>query len=256
MKKQIISALVAILLVGSMLAGCGPEKTQETEPSVAPTAAQAETSEPTVPETSEPTVPATSEPTVPENTEADTTEAPADNQAETPSGKYVDLDNMQFAINGKTYTLGKTTLQELIDDGVPFREGDVANASNNLSKNSQSGGFRIVLGEYWTAQVFAFNDTDAGKPASECYINEVYLPVHKDETQDILTFAFPQNMTVEELRANAGEPTKEQHYDGDNGYYSDKLEYTKESTKYYGDSGYVFDFMKGVLDIVTIEYLP
>lgn len=259
MKKQTVCMLAAALCVGSILAGCGSKEPQQTtvpptaEPAVtesvpettAPAATTAPT-ETTAPETSVPTVPATSAP-------AESTE-PA--SANAPSGKYVDLDNMQFSINGKTYTLGKTTLQELIDDGVPFREDDLANAGNNLNKNSQSQGFRIDLDEYWTAQVFVLNDTDDNKTASECYVNEVYLPLKKDNTQDILTFAFPQNMTMDELKANAGEPTDSSHYDGEEGYYTDKLEYTKESTKYLHDGGYTFEFMKGVLQYITIEYMP
>lgn len=38
------------------------------------------------------------------------------------SEKYIDLDNMSFWYDGKVYTLGKTTLKELIDDGVSFDE--------------------------------------------------------------------------------------------------------------------------------------
>ena len=34
------------------------------------------------------------------------------------SDKYVDFDNMSFAYHGKLYTLGKSTLQDLIDDGT------------------------------------------------------------------------------------------------------------------------------------------
>lgn len=255
MKKQTVSILAVILCAGSILAGCGPKGPQApnqttTEPTVTEavteTATTAATTEATVAETSAPTVPETSAPA--ESTEPVSPDAP--------SGKYIDLDNMQFSINGKTYTLGKTTLQELINDGVPFREDDLANAGNNLNKNSQSQGFRIELGEYWTAQVYAMNDTDGNKTAAECYINQVYLPLHNDETQNILTFAFPQDMTIDTLKANAGEPTDSRHYDGDDGYYSDTLEYTKESTKYFGDWGYTFEFMKGKLNYITLEYLP
>ncbi len=252
MKKQTISAFVAILCAGSIFAGCGSGDAKETTPP---------TTEPTVAETTVPTettAPTTPETTVPETTVPETTESSEETQAQAPSssGNYVDLNNMQFTINDKTYTLGKTTLQELIDDGVPFREDDLANANNNLNKNSQSQGFRIELAEYWTAQVFALNDTDGNKSAAECYINEVYLPVHQDKTQNILSFAFPLNVTMDDLKANAGEPTEVKHFDGEEGYYTDTLEYTTKSTKYYGDSGYTFEFTKDELKYVTIEYLP
>lgn len=171
------------------------------------------------------------------------------------SGDYVTLDNMQFAINGKVYTLGQTTLQELVDDGVPFDDDSLACVNNNVTKNSQSQGYKITLGEYWSAQVYVLNDTDDNKSAAELAINEIYLPLHDDETQDILTFAFPATVTEDELRANAGEPTDFSNYeDGD--YVSHTLEYTQESTKYYGDSGYTFEFTNGALSYITIEYLP
>ncbi len=257
MKKQTVSVMIAVLCAGSILAGCSSKNPAEvTDPSTEAvvTEAMTETSTPaesTAPETSAPAE--TTAPTVPETSApAESTEA-AD--VEAPSGSYVDINNMQFSINGKTYTLGKTTLQE-IDDGVPFREDDLANAGNNLNKNSQSQGFRIELAEYWSAQVYAGNFTDENKPASECCISEVYLPLKQGETQDILSFAFPLNITMDELKANAGEPTNTSHYDGDDGYYTDKLEYTVDSTKYIGDYGYSFEFTKGELRYVTIDYKP
>ena len=255
MKKKTISVLVAALCAFSLLVGCSSNKPTDTVPPTTTQPAVTEsTPETTAPEvTTEPTAPETTAATVPETT------APADNggsAANAPSGKYVDIDNMQFSINGKTYTLGQTTLQQMIDDGVPFREDDLANANNNLNKNSQSQGFRIDLAEYWSAQVYTLNDTDGNKTAAECYISEIYLPLKKDSTQDILTFAFPLDMTIEDLKANAGEPTKTDHYDGDNGYYTDKLEYVRDGTKYYGDVGYSFEYTKDVLSYVTMEYLP
>lgn len=165
---------------------------------------------------------------------------------------------MQFTVNGKTYTLGQTTLQQLIDDGVPFREDDLANANNNLSKNHQSQGFRIDLDKYYTAQVYTLNDTDGIKTAAECYISEVYLPLKKDATQDILSFPFPLDMTMDDLKANTGDPTDSSHYEGegDDIYYSDELKYTKDSTKYIGSYGYKFEFTRGQLSYVTITYKP
>ncbi len=253
MKKQTISALAAILCTGSILAGCGPKEPESTTP---PTTEPAVTE--SVPETSVPvttSAPETSAPTIPE-TSAPVESSSPESAGDASSGQYVNLDNMQFSINGNTYTLGQTTLQQLIDDGVPFNEDDIANAGNNLNKNSQSQGFRIELGEYWSAQVFVMNDTDSNKTTSECYISEVYLPLKKDQTQDILTFAFPQDMTIESLKENAGEPTKSDHYDGDDDYYTDKLEYTKDSTKYIGDYGYSFEFTKGKLTYITLDYKP
>ncbi len=269
MKKNTISVFVALLCAGSILAGCGgsgdaPETTASTT-EVTVTEAATETSAPaetTAPATTETTAPATTAPATETSAPAPETSAPAAEttapaeSAAASTGKYVDLDNMQFSINGKTYTLGQTTLQQLIDDGVPFNEDDLANAGNNLSKNSESQGFRIELAEYWSAQVYVLNDTDGNKTTSECYISKVYLPFKKDATQDILTFAFPLDITMDDLKANAGEPTDSSHYDGDDGYFSDKLEYTRDSSKYIGDYGYSFEFTKGKLQYITIDYMP
>lgn len=284
MKNKAYGLIAAVLCAGILLTGCGgdtkPETSTSQESSVVETTPESSAPESSESDTGAATDIQFTDSSAPDGTESSAssetessaqTESSAASESSSPaenskadketdkkaaSGKYVDLDNMQFSINGKTYTLGKTTLQDLIDDGVPFDEDDLANANNNLNKNSQSQGFKINLGEYWSAQVYAMNDTDENKTTAECYIGEVYLPLHDDETQDILTFAFPQNITMDELKKNAGEPTDTSHYDGDDGYYTDTLEYTRKSTKYIGDSGYKFEFTNGQLRYITIEYLP
>ena len=165
--------------------------------------------------------------------------------------KYVDLNNRSFAVNGKVYTLGVTTLQQMIDDGVPFEEDDMANAGNNVNKNAESQSFHIELGEYYTATVRTANFTDGNMKASECPISYIYLPVIKDQQQNILQFAFPLTVTEEEFVANAGEPTDKSEY-GDSRTYRYKV----DSTKYYGSSGYNIEFNKGELRYITIDYKP
>lgn len=168
--------------------------------------------------------------------------------------KYVDLDNRSFAVNGKVYTLGKTTLQEMIDDGVPFDENDIANANNNLNKNHESESFDINLGKYYSAQVRVINDSDENQKIADCKISQIYLPVKEDQEQDIIEFAFPLTVSREEIIANAGEPTDQSDYKGDNDYHSEKIEYKVASDKYYGNSGYAFEFVNGKLRYVTISY--
>lgn len=171
--------------------------------------------------------------------------------------EMLNLDNMQIQINGKTYTLGKTTLQDMIDDGVPFDEDDIANADNNLNKNSESQGFKIELGEYWSAQVSFFNDTDTNKKISECYISKVYLPVKQDQTENILTFSFPLTVTEDELRDSAGEPTEfDEYISDDKKYTSHTLEYKTDSSKYIRDWGYKFEYINNELEYVTLTWLP
>lgn len=263
MKKKVVTLLLASMCLGMLATGCGTSaSTKDTKTTVATEASaetetEVETEQPDAIEATE-TVVETGTEAIDDSTEtADTESAESAESTETATigGRYVDFDNMQFAINGKTYTLGQTTLQELIDDGVPFNEDDIANASNNLNKNSQSSGFRIVLGDYWSGQVYVFNDSDAGKTASECYISEVYLPMHIGETQNVMSFAFPVDMTLDELLANESNPTDNRTYEGEN-HTTDTVEYKKDSTKYYGQYGYKFEFLDGVLQYITIDYLP
>ena len=170
--------------------------------------------------------------------------------------KYVDLDKRSFAVNGKVYTLGVNTLQEMIDDGVPFDEDDIANANNNLNKNSQSSSFEIVLGKYYFAQVRVTNESNENMKVADCKISQIYFPVNQDKEQNILSFAFPLTITEEELLNNAGEPTDKSEYKGSNDYVSRTYKYTVDSTKYYGKSGYTFEFTNGKLRYVTISYMP
>ena len=163
---------------------------------------------------------------------------------------YADLDNRSFAINGKIYTLGETTLQDMIDDGVPFNEKDIANATNNINPNYESSGFRIELGEWNSAQVYVGNYTDENKIMSECPICEIYFPISLDKDgNDKIQFAFPLEVTEEELIANSGQPTEDmKEYISDDGdYISHTYEYKADSEKYIGDSGYQFEFTNGVL---------
>lgn len=189
-----------------------------------------------------------------EETEEAATEASAPAPIDGLSETYADLDNRSFAVNGKVYTLGVTTLQEMIDDGVPFDEDDLANANNNIDGDSSSQGFKIVLGEYYSAQVFVGNFTSENKTIAECPICEIYLPVDLEESNDILQFAFPLTITEDELVANSGEPTDKDEYTSDDGdYQSNTYEYKIDSEQYYGDSGYTFEFTNGELRYVTID---
>ena len=85
-----------------------------------------------------------------EAAETTTAKASVDSSSD---GLWADFDRMTFSVSGKTYTLGETTLQEMIDDGVPFEEDDLANAGNNVNPNYESSSFNITLGEYAFAQV-------------------------------------------------------------------------------------------------------
>lgn len=181
---------------------------------------------------------------------------PDTNTVSLQDGKWINFDNMQFAINGKAYTLGVTTLQELIDDGVPFNENDLADAGNNVKPNYQSAGFKIKLDEYWTAQVYVGNYTDQNAAAKDLPIVEVYFPNNSDKTQDILSFAFPINLTEDQLLEKCGEPNEKDLGGLESEYGTNSYEYVKESEIYYSDSKYDFDFVKGQLRYLYMTYIP
>ena len=209
------------------------------------------------PEESEVTVTTTEETSEPAPTTTEgTTETTAKKPAEI-NGSIVNFDDMSFYISGKKYTLGKSTLQDMIDAGVPFEKSDIDEASTELEAKYQGGGFRINLADYYSVMIYVLNDTDSPKPMSECIINELYVPV-SDIEQNIFELNFPLTLTMDELKANAGEPNNDiYHYeDTDSDYYSDTLKYSIESEIYLGGSSYQFDFVKGELRYFYMTWVP
>lgn len=174
----------------------------------------------------------------------------------TSDSTYVNFDEMNFYLNGKKYTLGETTLGELIDDGVEFKEESMNEFDNIVNKNTSTSGFKIPLEQYWSAQVMVLNNTDSPLPARDCVIYEVYLPNKPEKTQDIIAFDFPLDMTMEDLVANAGEPTEQKHFQNEGEeYWTETLKYTKESDKYLIPNTYHFEFSNKGLTYITIEAL-
>ena len=221
--------------------------------------------EPAPTSSEDPTTESSEDPTTTTTTESSATDSSEDNGSTTsaPSGvKYVNFDEMNFYINGKKYTLGKTTLQDLIDDGVPFEDGELDDAKNNLKSRYQSSYIKLnpgVKGYYVWIQVF--NETDSGKPMNECYINEIYYKVTnlvKDgEKQNFITFDFPLDLKMEDLKANSGEPNGRTYHNEDNAkYIYDTLEWTKKGTKFMNSNRYTFDYTNGELKNVVITYIP
>ena len=94
--------------------------------------------------------------------------------------------------------------------------------------------------------------------ASECFVCEVCLYLDEEESQDVITFDFPLDMTAEELVSVCGEPEDEiYHYESDDGtYISDEYRYKADAEKYYGYRYYEFNYVNGVLDTIYINYLP
>jgi hypothetical protein len=226
-----------------------PEAT-ETEPEVS-----IETSEETS-ETTEATTSATTAAT--ETSAAGSETSGSDTVATTPvdpnGTTYVNFDEMNFYVNGKKFTLGKTTLQEMIDAGVPFDPEDLQNANNNVKSNSESECFKIMIDDYYYVRVYCMNDTEDGKAAKDCFVHEISFRI--GDPQDVISFDFPIDMTMDQLKANSGEPNNDPFHYEDGDYISDTLRYTHESERYYNDSCYEFDFLRGTLDSVRMTYIP
>ena len=187
----------------------------------------------------EPVIETVTEP-VETETETEATTAATTRGASVINGTIVNFDEMNFYVNGKKFTLGQSTLQDMIDAGVPFDESDLQNAGNNVKSNSGSDVFKIVLGDYYYARVYFMNDTEDGKAAKDCFAHEITISIDNDKAQDILTFDFPFTFSMED----------------DGSYISDTVKYSKESEKYYNKNYYEFDFVNGELDSIRMTYIP
>lgn len=265
-KKNFIVLSIVIGSVFVLLGGCSSilrlstrstkkaETTVTSVTSVAETVPETTTIETTTVETTiEETT--TSETTTEETTESETVAVAIPKKLK----NFINYKDMHFFVNGKKYTLGKTTLQKMIDDGVPFNEVDIANKDNVLKKNFQSPAFRIELGESWSAQLYVINASKKDKKMSECCINKITLSNKPDKTQNILSFDFPLDISADDLTDAIGKPKKDNYKhieDEANGTYSDKYTYKSKAGKYIRGSSYQFTFVKGDLDLIEIEYMP
>ena len=262
----ILAGVMAISIAAcNMLPGLRPNKDDDDDRETRIEESETEketTKETTTEETTkeETTTEASSEETTTGIPDADTETTQA--QSGGTSGKVLDFDDMHFYINGKKYTMGQTTLQELIDDGVPFRKSDLSKINQSVKKNGRqlTGGFNIELDKYWTAQVYIMNATTSEKPAKDCVIWRINLPlIDKNyENKANLTFDFPFTMTMADLTASAGEPEEgnKKHYDGSN-YHTDTYTYKSKAKRFsLYNRVYTFEFKNDVLSKVEMDYLP
>lgn len=250
MKKKWLIAGLICLTSTSVLAACGSKET-DTKNEEQQTEQTSLSSTETIS-----TQATTSEASTQASTQASSQKKTASSSAGFATKQYADTETMQFSINGKVYNMGETTLQTLIDDGIPFDENSLNNIENNVNPNGQSSVFKVVLGDYWNLQVSVANFTEEPKAAKDLPITDIYFPLKKDKTQSVVTFPFPEDLTIESLKANAGEPTEERHHDGNKGHYTDTLEYRYESSLYFTRGGYIFDFVDGRFNAVKISYIP
>lgn len=274
--KMMLAALFAATL---SLTSCGISVNIGTSDSESESVTEAVTEEATEEATEEETEEPTEEETEPE-TEPET-EGEEESAAEfeiaidedfTPveglSENYADLDNRSFAYDGKIFTLGKSTLQDLVDGGIPFKEDELNNIGNNVNKNYETSRYTVKINDYVSMQFVFMNDTDSNITEAECLLSTVrwytlYVPQPdfddsrneeiKNNISDASThvgFAFPLTLTKEQLLENNSDITSENEYG--------QVTYKIESEKYFGSRGYTFEFndKTNQLKEVNISWLP
>lgn len=275
MKKTKIMAAALALGMAASLSSCDTVPDSSAETSVTETAVSVTTTEETTTEatTAEVTTTTTTESTTASSeatttTSEETTTSSETSAAETrvkPEDKegknYVDFDDMHFYINGKKYTLGKTTLREMIDDGVPFNEHDLADADAVVKPDHLSQPIRIRLAEDWSVLISTINDSEDDRKANELVISKLDLINRPDQEQDVLSFDFPLYFTMKDLVDVEGVPKDEKgklegYTDLDTNIVHATFTYKKTAEKYVGDSTYIFVFANDDCEKITIEYRP
>lgn len=211
-----------------------------------------------------------------DDTEEDSTEAsteftiPVDEDFTLAPGlseSYVDFDNRAFVYNGTKFTLGESTLKELIDAGIPFGQNDINNSGNNVNKNYETDTYTADINDYVTMQFKFANFTDGEQKAEDCVLSYVrfihhFVPqpdydadMNKEISEAMLdaagqvSFSFPTTITRDELLANSSENAEEK---------GERVSYQKDSEVYMGSSGYSFEFndVTGQLVEFSITWLP
>ena len=263
MKKSII-ALVALVTMLS-LTSCGEAGTNEntSEKAVEVTTASYEAEEKQAAEDNENEEAVAEEEITETVTEAET-EAVADETfkpAEGLSSKYADLDNRSFVYNGHLFTLGKTTMQEMVDAGVTFKGNSDEKMNKEVGPASDGDDTvhkSLTINESDSQSIGCefINVTGSVIPAKDCVLCDISALLFDNRgaafnvtESGVVEFAFPDNITREELYANSGDPTE---IDDD----LDRVDYLVDSTMFDDDSGYKFFFEDNKLCEVHISWLP
>lgn len=108
------------------------------------------------------------------------------------------LDNICFQIAGNTYTIGKNTLGEMIDNGCSVRE-DVGTI-----KAGESAEYTVVLNDTWTISITVKNSKDADASAKDCIIVGINAPIYQTEADDLILFTFKKDMSVSDMISSLG----------------------------------------------------
>lgn len=184
------------------------------------------------------------------------------------SKNYVDMEKRCFAYDGKIFTLGENTLQDLIDGGLPFDENELNNTGNNVNKNYETANYNARINDYVSLQLTFLNNTDSNITEAECLLCNVrwyvlYVP-HDDyddsmneeiinnlnDASEHVCFSFPLTLTKDQLLENNKDATEIT----DTNY----VKYRVDSEVYMGSSGYNFEFDRTTdqLKEVNISWLP
>ena len=270
-KKLLAAAAIAAMLLS--MTACGSKESSDSSVSETEQVTEAET---TAEATEEETEEATEEET--ESEEEVSEESAEETEFEIPeieftpveglSDNYADLEKRCFAYDGKIFTLGESTLQDLIDGGIPFSEDELNNVGNNVNKNYETSTYTVRINDYVSMQFSFMNNTDSNMTEGECLLSTVrwyilYVPqpdYEQSMNEEIISylsdaakkvcFSFPLDLTKEQLLANNSDTTEEDEYNN--------VEYKVDSEVYYGSSGYSFEFNKTTnqLENVYITWLP
>lgn len=275
--KMILAALFAVTL---SLTSCGISVNMGTSDSESESATEAETEAATEEATEEITEEITEEETAPETEPEIEEETSEESVGEfevsaedfTPveglSENYADLDNRSFAYDGKIFTLGESTLQDLVDGGIPFKEDELNNISNNVNQNYETSRYTVKINDYVNMQFVFMNNTDSNITEAECLLSTVrwyplYVPQpdyeesRNEEIRNYISdaskhvcFSFPLTLTKDQLLENNSDTTKINEYG--------QVTYKVDSELYFGSSGYVFSFNDKTdqLKDVNISWLP
>lgn len=275
LKKNALAAAIAVLLT---FTACGTSEKSDSSKSESSKISESETEE--VTEAEEDSEEESEEETSEEDSEEESEEETEKNEATkateskdfTPvaglSENYADLGKRCFAYDGKVYTLGENTLQDLIDGGIPFKENELNNSGNNVNKNYETSCYTVKINDYVSIQLTFINTTDSNITEAECLLSEIrfytiYVPKpdfddsrneeiinNINDAAEHLCFAFPLTLTKEQLLANNSETTEEDEYNN--------VEYKIKSEVYLGSSGYTFEFNDDTnqLEEVYITWMP
>lgn len=181
------------------------------------------------------------------------------------STTYADLNNRSFKYNGKLMTVGVSTLQDFIDAGATIEKGSSSdNSEMNFDKEYKHkfrGQFPYGCLEYRLdgfgshVELYFINPDESPRKIRDCVLAKISVRLDNvlttgslDGFSEKMEFAFDTSLTYDELVANSGEPTYEDH-----GYH---YAVVSEKTPNH-DSGYVFGFdSNNLFDGFEITWIP